>query len=230
MGWWIIPLCFPNFATVQTRQGAKKVSELQIGDEVKVMQRDNTVGYSPVIGWAHNDPEHAASFLELSTATKSITLSQDHLIPIVRNGETSHHRSLRHHEVDGLEYVKAGKVVEGDCVLQVITSPSGDESFQCVPIAAKRVIQSRGIFAPLTMAGTVVVDNIAASCYAAVQSHATAHAALAPIRMAYELRPESAAKHHEDREGKVFSGAQNYVDRLGRLKLHASRHRTTCTA
>jgi hypothetical protein len=227
-GW--LRLCFPNFAIVYTPNGPKKVSELQIGEEVKVMQHDNTVGWSPVIGWCHKDIEQDASFLELMTSTQqTITLSPDHLLPVVRNGKK--HRSLRHHEVDGAEYMKAGEVVQGDSVLQVTTTASGEERFQCVPVTSARTIESRGIFAPLTMTGTVVVDNIAASCYASVPSHAAAHAAVAPVRAAFELRPKTVAKHHEEREGKQFRGASNYVDRLGRLQMRVlhPRRGVECT-
>jgi len=211
-GW--LHLCFPNFALVLTRHGVVKISELEIGEEIKVMQKDNTIGWSPVIGWAHRDPEQDATFVELSTSSRKITLSPDHLLPVVKMGDDKHH------------HVKAGTVVKGDCVLQM----TGD-GFQTMPVTSLRTVESRGIYAPLTMAGTVVADGIAASCYASVPSHSAAHAALAPVRAAFELRPKTVAKHHEDKDGKVFTGASNYVDRLGRvgMKVLHPRHRVSCT-
>lgn len=39
-----------------------------------------------------------------------------------------------------------------------------------------------GVYAPLTATGTIVVDNVAASCYALVGSHALAQWTMAPVR------------------------------------------------
>jgi len=213
-----IPLCFPSFVTVYTKNGPKQVSELAVGEEVKVMQHDTTVGWSPMIGWAHNDPKQDATFVEIWTAgRKAITLSPDHLMPVVRNGGSSR---PRWHE--GPEFVRAADLVEGDNILLVAGS-GAEEHFQLTPVTGRCSMQSVGIFAPLTMAGTVVVENTAASCYASVPSHSAAHAALAPIRAAYELRGVKAVsgKHHAEKDGKMFTGALNYVDKLGRMKYRA---------
>jgi len=214
-------ICFPGTANVHTRHGLKSMTELEIGEDVKVMQHDNTVGWSPVIGWLHNDPKQDASFIELWTATKRvITMSADHLLPVVRNGDGEHRHSLRHHEVEGAQYVTAGKVAVGDSVL-VLTNSGNGERLQCEPVTAHRTVQSCGIYSPLTNAGTVLVDHAAASCYASVPSHSAAHTAMAPIRAAYGLRGADAmAKHHTEKDGKVFTGAHSYVDKLGRARFH----------
>jgi hypothetical protein len=48
-------------------------------------------------------------------------------------------------------------------------------------------IIKQGYIAPLTQKGTLIVNNIAASCYATINSHHLAHAVLAPMRWWYEL-------------------------------------------
>jgi hypothetical protein len=45
----------------------------------------------------------------------------------------------------------------------------------------------QGYVAPLTQEGTLIVNNVAASCYATINNHYVAHAILAPMRWWYEL-------------------------------------------
>jgi hypothetical protein len=48
-------------------------------------------------------------------------------------------------------------------------------------------IVKQGYIAPLTQEGTLIVNNVAASCYATINSHHLAHAVLAPMRWWYSL-------------------------------------------
>ena len=57
----------------------------------------------------------------------------------------------------------------------------------------KEVIKSiliepvKGYAAPLTLAGTMLVDNILVSNYAVIKSHSAAHIAMAPVRWWYTI-------------------------------------------
>jgi len=48
-------------------------------------------------------------------------------------------------------------------------------------------VVKQGYIAPLTQEGTLIVNNVAASCYATINSHHVAHAILAPMRWWYGL-------------------------------------------
>jgi hypothetical protein len=52
-------------------------------------------------------------------------------------------------------------------------------------------VVKQGYVAPLTQEGTLIVNNVAASCYATIASHRLAHAVLAPMRWWYGLFGES---------------------------------------
>ena len=51
-----------------------------------------------------------------------------------------------------------------------------------VTVASVSVVKRRGVYAPLTRAGNIVVDNVLASCYAVIDSQTIAHVAFAPVR------------------------------------------------
>jgi hypothetical protein len=48
-------------------------------------------------------------------------------------------------------------------------------------------VVKQGYIAPLTDEGTLIVNNVAASCYATINSHYTAHSVLAPMRWWYSI-------------------------------------------
>jgi hypothetical protein len=57
-------------------------------------------------------------------------------------------------------------------------------------------VVKQGYIAPLTQEGTLIVNNVAASCYATINSHYLAHVVLAPMRWWYNLF----GKVHESNE------------------------------
>lgn len=46
----------------------------------------------------------------------------------------------------------------------------------------------RGVYAPLTYDGTIIVNSISASCYALVDTHSLAHMSLMPMRVYYSIK------------------------------------------
>ncbi|CAF4946530.1 unnamed protein product, partial [Rotaria socialis] len=54
-------------------------------------------------------------------------------------------------------------------------------------------VVKQGYVAPLTVEGTLIVNNVAASCYATIDSHYIAHTVLAPMRWWYSLFGKSSS-------------------------------------
>ena len=154
----------------------KRLSELQIGDTVlSVNSASGELEFSPVILFLDREPTEVRQFYSLLTENgHSLTLTPEHLI-------------YSHFAEDAIqaefEAVYAKDVQEGDFVL--VSTGRGDLERVRVIQVEMRVLT--GVYAPLTSAGNLVVDNVVASCYAVVDSQNIAHAAFAPLRWASHL-------------------------------------------
>lgn len=156
--------CFPSDATVDVLNGGKvTLSSLQIGTQVRVLNEENQVTYSPVIAFLHRDLNEHALYKRVRTSSAVIELSQRHLI---------------HQRKDG--FIWAEKLNQGDEILVVGSNHDNDTQWEEVLEIGD--ISKQGLMAPLTEQGTIIVNNVHASCYALVKSHNVAHFALAPYR------------------------------------------------
>ena len=149
----------------------KRLTDLHIGDEVlSVNSATGELEFSPVILFLDRDAQDTRQFYTLKTENgHSLTLTPSHLI-------YSHFEE--HADLADYEAVYAKDVQEGDFVL--VSTGRGDLERARVTQVDLRVLT--GVYAPLTAAGNLVVDNVVASCYAVVDSQAIAHAAFAPLR------------------------------------------------
>jgi len=70
----------------------------------------------------------------------------------------------------------------------VYFAANGSHGIQSVRVNKISSIVSKGVYAPLTSQGTIVVDGVVASCYASVHSHRFAHFSMTSLRLAWYLR------------------------------------------
>ena len=149
----------------------KRLTDLNIGDEVlSVNSATGELEFSPVILFLDRDPRETRQFYTLKTEKgHSLTLTPSHLI---------YSHFAENADIAEFEAVYAKDVQEGDFVL--VSTSKGDLERARVTQVDLRVLT--GVYAPLTSAGNLVVDNVVASCYAVVDSQTIAHAAFAPLR------------------------------------------------
>jgi hypothetical protein len=156
--------CFPSDATVDVLgQGKVALSSLQIGSQVRIVDANDQIRYSPVIAFLHRDLNEHALYRRIRTKNARIELSRRHLI---------------RHRQQG--FIWAEKFTVGDDIL--VLSADHDNQTQWEEILQINELTKQGLMAPLTEQGTIVVNNVHASCYALVKSHQAAHIALAPYR------------------------------------------------
>ena len=130
------------------------------------------------LGWLDRAANAHGQFLKISTNSSSIVLTGNHLI----------FRSAG----SGLESVFADQIEEGDRLVSWKGSRMREEA-----VVAVEPAREKGIWTPLTMEGTLLVDGILASSYASF-SHAWSDLILAPVKMFPRLFLEDETSQHKD--------------------------------
>ncbi|XP_060944313.1 indian hedgehog B protein-like [Limanda limanda] len=197
--------CFPGDAQVNLEGGAtKQIRELHPGDRVLASSSTDGSGpllYSPVLSFLDRQPNATKTFYVIGTdAGLNITLTAAHLI-FVTDCAGGQRELRREEEVKetllgsilgrrprweaDLKSVFASEVRPGQCVLTLQGKVGSEAAFSVVSFVEEQM--STGLYAPLTQHGSIVVNGVLASCYAAVDNHHLAHWALSPLRFFYSL-------------------------------------------
>jgi len=149
----VVVLCFSEKATVQTLdKGVIPMKQLEVGDAVLTGKHHDR--YEPVYGFGHRDPSKPAEFLKISTSknTAPLEITGNHMV-----------------FVEGKDHpVRADSIKEGDSL------KADDESF--VSVEKIRKVTRKGLYAPLTPSGSIVVNGIVASNYISLQENAVEYA------------------------------------------------------
>ena len=158
------------------------MSDLRVGDSVLSMDGSGAMVYSEVLLFLDRDPGQVRTFINLKTDSgRVLTLTPSHLV------ETSKFDSVSSGSLEStrseFRSTFAGTVESGDLVLVNI-----DGSLHAEKVVEVSVNKLKGVYAPLTYTGTLVVDDVLASSYAVIDSQTIAHAAFAPVRWLTSLK------------------------------------------
>ncbi|XP_024535844.1 warthog protein 4 [Selaginella moellendorffii] len=130
------PGCFPGDATVQMYNGEIKfVRELNVGDKVAVGKNI----YSDVYAFGHKDADAMSKFFQVHSASNMLELTAGHFVPVAVNGK--------------LVYKRAEDLKVGDSLW---------ESSQIIEI---QKVEKVGLYNPLTLSGSIMVNNVLASTH-----------------------------------------------------------------
>jgi len=154
--------CFWAGNEVQTlERGVVKISQLEIGEHVQSIGADGTIYFSEVI--LHMDSINGfTTFIRVTTESgKRLMLTPNHLIHI--KGSSPKFAS-------SLQIGEEVFVIENSTVVPDI-------------IISTEQVFDKGANSPLTESGSIVVNDILASCYAAHNNHDAIHMFLAPLRI-----------------------------------------------
>jgi len=182
--------CFPGDSTVVLRdRGSVSMRDVQIGDRVMSATQsvaDNSweLSFDRVIGFIHADTEIEADVLRIQHALGTVELTGNHIIFSATDSDC------------------AGVLAEDLRVGDRVLAPWIDGTVVPSEVRAITRLRRKGLFAPLLVSGTLLVDGTVASCYAMPKNisgsdlfhrlsvvsggsgpHAVAHALFLPLRL-----------------------------------------------
>jgi len=168
--------CFPGDSVVTTDAGVKKpMKDLRVGESVLALSDDGLLRPSEVLLFLDRSETARTEYVTLVTdAGKSITATPTHLVLRWEKPERS---QIRH-----ANPVYAKNVRVNDTLLTVIGGDGGLLRLRTERVVAVTRTVKFGLYAPLTVDGTVVVDDVVASCYAVIDRQWLAHLAFLPVR------------------------------------------------
>jgi len=165
--------CFPGRSLVRTEDGStKRLDEVRLGERIASLDSRGDVVYSEVIAFLDRSPSEKRQFIRLTTKSgRMLTLTPAHLVP-----------------VEGRSSVFAVNVQPGDRILVSDTDAASatnevDSRLRWDSVIETKLVLEEGVYAPLTMEGTLLVDDVVASCYAVVNSQSVAHYSFLPLRI-----------------------------------------------
>jgi len=157
---------------VETPAGIKLMKDLRVGDEVLAPVQGNQFAYQPITWFLHKDHQIEAEFVELKTATSTLSITRHHLVPVVSCdldlaslGDEGVSSMMNAHVI----YAERAQV--GQCLLRVHGNQIGLE-----PIVAVERVRKQGIYSPMTASGSLVVEQLHVSCYSnSLESYTLQH-------------------------------------------------------
>jgi len=165
--------CFPSCVEVMLEDGQTvKMEHLHVGDTILSSISDGQLQFSEVYFNPHRDEAGVGKYVNVTTASTELMLSPKHHIFVV---------------TDDVTYsIPAEQMKIGD---QVLILKPGDNKLTQEMVTGLSVTSEVGVYSPITMSGTIIVNGMFASCYNDYVAPQKAHALLWPVRKLYQVAP-----------------------------------------
>lgn len=161
--------CFPASAMVLGRMGPIRMEDVRLGDELQCQD-----GFSPVIAMLHRSGTKM-TYLRIHHEHGSLAVSADHLVYTCHAQTGTGARVWR--------WAPAARLRCGDMMSM---------DMEATLVLNISISMESGVFAPLTLNGTLLVDGILCSCFSPPQdlslSHELCHRAMLPLRLWHMAR------------------------------------------
>ena len=168
--------CYPGSAIIyDSNSRARRIESLQVGDKVLVIT-NNGIQSDSVITFIHRQPEVVEAFLKIVTTKEKILLiTADHLLFVELMGQATA-IPARDVKIGATVYVRGSHGLETDLVQSIST------------------VYEKGAYAPVTLSGTILVNDVHTSCYFDVLSHEWSHRAMSIARALHYVSPSMERK------------------------------------
>jgi len=151
----------------------KLMKDLGVGDEVLAPTQGGQFAFQPITWFLHRDQHLPAQFIQLTSNSRQLELSRKHLIPVLPCD--LHLDGIDGEMVAGLlaKYsVFAEKAQVGQCLMHV----DQKNQVSLEEIQEVGVVEKKGIYSPMTAAGSLVVEGVHVSCYSSsIESYLLQH-------------------------------------------------------
>ena len=163
--------CYPGSAIIyDSNSRARPIESLQVGDKVLAITK-NGIKSDTVITFIHRQPEIVEEFLKIVTKKEKILLiTEDHLLFVELMGQATA-IPARDVKIGDTVYVRGSHGSEKDLVQSIST------------------VYEKGAYAPVTLSGTILVNDVHTSCYFDVLSHEWSHRAMSIARALHYVSP-----------------------------------------
>ncbi|CAF4883392.1 unnamed protein product [Rotaria sp. Silwood1] len=162
--------CFSGDSSVMLINGEQKpIGSLQTGNELLAVDHLEVVPTEMVFMLDKQTSKQAKFYTLITDSGHQISLTGLHLIPIISSSNK-------------MNYIAARHVQLGD---QLYVLMNGHIEFS--PVRNITIEIKKGYFAPLTLTGTILINDVLASCYASAKNHQWAQTFMAPFRWYYKL-------------------------------------------
>ena len=163
--------CFPGSSTFVDKDGClRAMKSLQIGEHVQVFANEG-IRLEPVITFIHREPKELQEFLSITTTeNNNLKITEDHLLFVEKKGQAI--------------AIPAREVKIGDTVF---VKQNDDMKTGLVQDISS--VFEKGVYAPVTLSGTLLVNDVHTSCYFDVLSHEWSHRAMGAARVMYHVSP-----------------------------------------
>ncbi|CAC5387665.1 DHH [Mytilus coruscus] len=173
----------------------KRMKDLAVGDKVLTLDSKGNIVLDEVITWLHRLRTGQFTFLKIVHDLGEFILSSDHVLFVGENSYPQH----------------ASTVSPGD-KLSFLKTSHDSKTVSLVTVLSIQTVNGTGVYAPLTYNGRLLVDNVDVSCYSTLNppqvmgrdlmsSHALAHVAFLPLRMAFNFGLDINDNEYDDGTG-----------------------------